>query len=65
MDIKYLSCKNKYGYTIKQLRINYDERTYCVGSFKTMKANSTLKNINEKIQELRKLGFREANAYEN
>lgn len=64
MDIKYLSCKNKYGYTIKQLKINYDERTYSVGSFKIMKANSTLKNINEKIQELNKLGFKEESVYE-
>ena len=64
METAYLSCKNKYGYTIKQLKINYDERTYSVGSFKIMKANSTLKAINEKIEELKKCGFREENVYE-
>lgn len=59
MDIRYLSCKNKYGYTVKQLMIDYEKRTYSVGSFKIMKANSTLKNINERIEELKKSGFRE------
>lgn len=63
-NIKYLSCKNKYGYTIKQLMINYENRTYSVGDFKIMKANSTLKNINEKIEELKMCGFREENVYE-
>lgn len=63
-NIIYLSCKNKYGYTIKQLMINYENRTYSVGDFKIMKANSTLKNINEKIEELKMCGFREENVYE-
>lgn len=63
MDIKYLSCKNKYGYTIKQLMIDYENRTYSVGSFKIMKANSTLKNINERIEELKASGFREIYNY--
>ena len=64
METVYLSCKNKYGYTIKQLMINYENSTYSVGDFKIMKANSTLKNINEKIEELKKCGFREENVYE-
>ena len=63
MDIKYLSCKNKYGYTVKQLMIDYENRTYSVGSFKIMKANSTLKNINERIEELKKSGFKEIYNY--
>lgn len=63
MDIKYLSCKNKYGYTIKQLMIDYENRTYSVGDFKIMKANSTLKNINERIEELKASGFREIYNY--
>lgn len=63
MDMKYLSCKNKYGYTIKQLMIDYENNTYSIGSFKIMKANSTLKNINDKIEELKKLGFREIYNY--
>lgn len=56
-DIIYLSCKNKYGYTKKQLKINYKEKTYKVGNFKIMKANSTAKGINLKIEELKILGF--------
>lgn len=56
-DIVYLSCKNKYGYTKKQLKINYKEKTYKVGNFKIMKANSTAKGINLKIEELKILGF--------
>lgn len=56
-DIIYLSCKNKYGYTIKQLQINYKDKTYKLGNFKIMKANSTAKGIDEKVQELDKLGF--------
>lgn len=63
MDIKYLSCKNKYGYTVKQLMIDYENRTYSVGSFKIMKANSILKNINERIEELKASGFREIYNY--
>lgn len=56
-DIIYLSCKNKYGYTKKQLKINFKEKTYKVGNFKIMKANSTAKGINLKIEELKILGF--------
>ena len=43
--------------------IDYENKTYSVGSFKIMKADSTLKNINEKIKELRKLGFKEVYNY--
>lgn len=53
----YLSCKNKYGYTIKQLEIDYEHKTYKLGNFKIMKANSTAKGIDNKIIELNKLGF--------
>lgn len=59
MEIVYLSCKNKYGYTKKQLKIDYVNKTYKVGNFKIMKANSTAKGIDEKIQWLKKLGFEE------
>ena len=58
-DIVYLSCKNKYGYTKKQLMINFKEKTYKVGNFKIMKANTTAKKINLKIEELKTLGFKE------
>lgn len=59
MEIVYLSCKNKYGYTKKQLKIDYMNKTYKVGNFKIMKANSTAKAIDEKVEELKKLGFKE------
>ena len=58
-DIVYMCAKNKYGYTIKQLRIDYKNKTYQNGNFKMMAATNTLKSINEKIQELDKLGFKE------
>lgn len=57
--ITYLSCKNKYGYTKKQLKIDYINKIYKIGNFKIMKANSTAKAIDEKISELQKLGFEE------
>ena len=55
-----LGCKNKYGYTIKQLKIDYDNKTYKVGSF-TISAdkNVSSKLIDEKIEELKILGFKE------
>lgn len=58
-DIIYLSCKNKYGYTKKQLKINYKEKTYKVGNFKIMRANSTAKEIDKKVEWLKQLGFEE------
>lgn len=33
-NIFYLSCKNKYGYTKKQLKIDYNNKTYKIGNFK-------------------------------
>lgn len=55
-----LGCKNKYGYTIKQLKIDYDNKTYKMGEF-VIKADKiiTKKAINEKIEELKILGFEE------
>lgn len=55
-----LGCKNKYGYTIKQLKIDYDNKTYKVGNFviRTDKI-VTKKAINKKIEELKILGFEE------
>ena len=29
-----LGCKNKYGYTKRQLKIDYDNKTYKVGSLR-------------------------------
>lgn len=58
MNKTILQCKNKYGYTVKQLLIDYDKKSFSVGSF-TIGANKTTtkKAINEKIEELRALGF--------
>ena len=55
-----LGCKNKYGYTKRQLRIDYDNKTYKVGRF-TISAdkNVSSKLIDEKIEELKILGFKE------
>ena len=60
MKIMYLCSKNKYGYTKRQLKIDYDNKTYKVGSF-TISAdkNVSSKLIDEKIEELKILGFKE------
>ena len=60
MKIAIWACKNKYGYTKRQLRIDYDNKTYKVGSF-TMGSDKTVtsKLIDEKIEELKMLGFKE------
>lgn len=60
MKMAIWACKNKYGYTKRQLRINYDNKTYKVGSF-TVGADRTVtsKLIDEKIEELKLLGFKE------
>lgn len=60
MKIAYFASKNKYGYTKRQLKIDYDKKTYKVGSFKIM-ADKTVTNklIDEKIEELKMLGFKE------
>ena len=57
-NIIILQCKNKYGYTIKQLKIDYYNKTYAVGSF-TIGADKTItkKTLNKKIEELKKLDF--------
>lgn len=60
MKIAIWGCKNKYGYTKRQLRIDYDNKTYRIGSF-TIGSDKivTSKLINEKIEELKCLGFKE------
>ena len=54
------SCKNKYGHTKRQLKIDYDNKTYKVGNF-TIGSDKTVtsKLIDEKIQELKILGFKD------
>ena len=58
--IKIFQCKNKYGYTTKQLQIDYDNKTFSVGSF-TIGADKTItkKALNEKIEELKNMEFKE------
>lgn len=55
-----LQCKNKYGYTIKQLKIDYNKKIFAVGSF-TMGADETItrKALHAKIEELKALNFEE------
>ena len=57
-NIKILQCKNKFNYTIKQLKIDYKNKTFSIGSF-TIGADKTTtkKAIDEKIEELKKLDF--------
>ncbi len=58
-DIVYIGSKNKYGYTKRQLMIDYKNKTFQVGQFKISVKNVTDKAINEKIEELKMLGFKE------
>ena len=60
MKIAIWGCKNKYGYTKRQLRIDYDNKTYRIGSF-TIGSDKIVTNklIDEKIEELKCLGFKE------
>ena len=55
-----LTCKNKYGYTIKDLLIDYENKTFKVGDLFWGGATIvTKKFINAKIEELKILGFKE------
>jgi hypothetical protein len=57
-DIKIIQCKNKYNYTIKQLKIDYKNKTFSIGSFRIgADMTTTKKALNEKIEELKKLDF--------
>lgn len=60
MSKTILQCKNKYGYTIKQLLIDYDKKSFSVGSF-TIGADKTItkKALHAKIEELKALNFEE------
>lgn len=59
-NIIILQCRNQYGYTIKQLKIDYDNKTYSVGNFSIGADRTVSKKVfNEKIQELELLKFRE------
>ena len=57
--IKYFGYKNKYNYTIQQIRIDYENKTYKVGLFTHLSKSETItrKAFFEKIEELQLLGF--------
>ena len=60
MKIIIFSCKNKYGYTKRQLKIDYEHKTFSIGHF-TIGSDKTItsKLIDEKIEELKALNFTE------
>lgn len=52
--------KNQYNYSIKQIIIDYEHKTYNVNygaSCKIAKKNATTKLINQKIEECKMLNF--------
>lgn len=58
-NVVYMGSKNQYGYTKRQLMIDYKNKTFQVGQFKISVEKVTDKAIDRKIQELIKLGFKE------
>lgn len=60
MNKMILCAKNKYGYTTRQLLIDYDNKTYKIGNL-TIGYDKKVPNklIDEKIKELKILGFKE------
>ena len=57
--IKYYGYKNKYNYTIQQIRIDYENKIYKLGQFIHLSKSETItrKAFFEKIEELQLLGF--------
>ena len=65
MDKKVYTSTNKYNYSIKQLIIDFDNKTYEINfgeQCRIAKKNSTTKAINEKVEELKAIGFKEITA---
>lgn len=65
METKTYTSKNQYNYSIKQLIIDFDNKTYELrhgGQCRIAKKNSTTKAINEKVEELKAIGFKEITA---
>ena len=58
-NVKIYQCKNKYNYTIKQLKIDFKNKTFSTGFFVISAETITKKAINEKIDFLKKCGFKE------
>lgn len=61
MNIKILGYKNKYNITTMQLKIDYDKKTFSIGNFTIIndKILKTKKEFYNKIEELKKLKFKE------
>lgn len=54
------TCKNKYGYTIKDLYIDYENKTFKVGNLFFEGATIVSKKfIDAKIEELKMLGCKQ------
>lgn len=61
MNIQILGYKNKYNITTMQLKIDYDKKTFSIGSFTIIndKILKTKKEFYNKIEELKKLNYKE------
>lgn len=61
MNIQILGYKNKYNVTTMQLKIDYDKKIFSIGSFTIIndKTLKTKKEFYNKIEELKKLNFKE------
>ena len=61
-SVQYWGSKNQFGYTIRQLRVDYDNRTFETGSFKqSVDHKVSNREIDRKIEELEALGFTNLN----
>ena len=58
--VKYYGFKNQYNYTILQIRIDYENKTYKTGQFTHLSKDETItrKAFYAKIEELEALGFK-------
>lgn len=62
METKIYTSKNQYNYSVKQLIIDFNNKTYELrygGQCRIAKKNSTTKAINGKVEELKAMGFKE------
>jgi hypothetical protein len=59
--LKYYGYRNQFNFDIEQLRIDYEKKTFERGSFTHLSKGDYLsrKKYNEKIEELKLLGFKE------
>lgn len=59
MKIQLLTARNKYGYTTKQLRIDWEKKEYQVGNLAIGGEKATCKQIDEMIENLKAADFKE------